>query len=35
MSGGHFDYKQHFIEIIADSIEHELEKQGKNKSKEE
>ncbi len=35
MSGGHFDYKQHFIESIADSIEHELEKQGKNKSKEE
>jgi len=29
MSGGHFDYKQYAISEIADSIERELEKQGK------
>lgn len=26
MSGGHFDYKQHFIEDIADSIQEEIDK---------
>ena len=34
MSGGHFDYKQYHISEIADSIEHELEIQGKEKPKE-
>ncbi len=29
MSGGHFDYNQFHIDAIADSIEYELEKQGK------
>lgn len=35
MSGGHFDYKQYEINNIADSIEHELDIQGKPKSKTE
>ena len=29
MSGGHFDYKQYEIDMIADSIQHELDIQGK------
>lgn len=28
MSGGHFDYKQYYIDDIADSIERNLENQG-------
>jgi hypothetical protein len=35
MSGGHFDYKQYEIHEIAESIEHELNKQGKLKPKDE
>ena len=35
MSGGSFDYKQYHISEIADTIEHELEKQGKLKPKED
>jgi hypothetical protein len=35
MSGGHFDYKQYQIDDIADSIERELNKQGKEKPKDE
>jgi len=35
MSGGKFDYKQYQINEIADSIESELAKQGKVKSKED
>jgi hypothetical protein len=33
MSGGAFDYRQHHIGEIADQIEHEIEKNGKPKSK--
>jgi hypothetical protein len=33
MSGGHFDYNQYRIDEIADSIEHELNIQGKEKDK--
>ena len=29
MSGGHFDYKQHYINDIADDIESLIERQGK------
>lgn len=29
MSGGHFDYKQYELDMIADSIQHELDKQGR------
>lgn len=29
MSGGHFDYKQYEIDVIADSIQHKLDIQGK------
>ena len=35
MSGGAFEYKQHFIQDIYESIESELNKQGKEKFKEE
>jgi hypothetical protein len=35
MSGGHFDYKQYWINDIADSIERELNRQGKEKPKDE
>ena len=35
MSGGHFDYKQYWINDIADTIECELNKQGKEKPKDE
>lgn len=35
MSGGHFDYTQYHINNIADSIESELERQGKEKPKNE
>lgn len=35
MSGGHFDYKQYQIQEIRDSIERELNNQGKDKSKSE
>jgi len=35
MSGGHFDYKQWHIEQIADSIQSELDRQGKEKDKSE
>lgn len=35
MSGGAFDYKQFHIGDIADSIQSELDQQGKEKSKEE
>jgi hypothetical protein len=35
MSGGAFDYKQYYIEEIANSIEAELEKQGKERPKDE
>ena len=35
MSGGHFDYKQYQINEIADSIERELNRQGKEKPKDE
>jgi len=35
MSGGHFDYKQYQINEIIDSIERELNSQGKPKSKSE
>jgi hypothetical protein len=34
MSGGHFDYNQYRINDIADSIERELNKQGKEIPKE-
>jgi len=35
MSGGHFDYKQYWINDIADSIELELDRQGKEKPRDE
>ena len=35
MSGGHFDYKQHHINDIADSIEWIIEKNGREKTREE
>lgn len=35
MSGGSFDYKQFWITEIAEQIEVELNRQGKEKSKEE
>lgn len=35
MSGGYFDYKQYFINEIADTIESELNRQGKEKHKED
>lgn len=35
MSGGHFDYKQFWIKDIADSIELELDRQGKEKPRDE
>lgn len=35
MSGGHFDYNQRRILDIAESVQHELDIQGKPKSKEE
>jgi len=35
MSGGHFDYKQYELQEIRDSIERELNAQGKDKSKSE
>ncbi len=35
MSGGHFDHKQYWINDIADSIECELNRQGKEKQKDE
>jgi hypothetical protein len=35
MSGGRFDYTQYHINTIADSIESELERQGKEKPKDE
>lgn len=35
MSGGHFDHKQYWINDIADSIERELNRQGKEKPKDE
>ena len=35
MSGGHLDHKQYWINDIADNIERELNKQGKEKPKDE
>lgn len=35
MSGGRFDYTQYHINTIADSIESELQRQGKEKPKDE
>ena len=35
MSGGYFDYNQYRINDIADSIERELNRQGKEKPKDE
>ena len=35
MSGGAFDYKQYHIKQIAEDIQSELNKQGREKSKEE
>ena len=35
MSGGHFDYNQYRINDIADSIERELSRQGKEKPQSE
>lgn len=35
MSGGHFDYDQHRIGYIADSIEKEIENSGREKTEEE
>ncbi len=35
MSGGHFDHKQYWINDIADTIERELNIQGKEKPKDE
>jgi hypothetical protein len=35
MSGGYFEYKQYTIDEIADSIERKLNKQGKEKPKDE
>lgn len=35
MSGGHFDYKQYQIQEIRDSIERELNNQGRKKPKSE
>ena len=35
MSGGHFDYKQYIINDIADTIESEMELQGKEKPQDE
>lgn len=35
MSGGHFDYQQYHIENIRESIEKELERQGKVNNKGE
>lgn len=35
MSGGAFDYNQHKIRDIHESIQQELDKQGKDKSKED
>ena len=35
MSGGAFDYNQYKIGYIADQIEHEIEKNGRAKTKEE
>ena len=35
MSGGAFEYKQYHIKQIAEEIQSELDKQGKEKSKEE
>jgi len=35
MSGGRFDYTQYHITTIADSIESELDRQGKEKPKDE
>ena len=35
MSGGAFDYKQFHIQQIAEEIQHELDKQGRVKDKEE
>ena len=35
MSGGHFDYKQHHINDIADSIERIIENNGREKTREE
>jgi len=35
MSGGHFDHKQYWINDIADTIERELNRQGKEKPKDE
>ena len=35
MSGGHFDYEQYHITTIADSIQAELDKQGKEIPRED
>ena len=35
MSGGRFDYTQYHIEAIADAIQSELDRQGKEKNKDE
>ena len=35
MSGGHFDYKQHHINEIADGIERIIENNGRKKTQEE
>ena len=35
MSGGHFDYKQYQLEDIADSIERQIQRNGREKTKEE
>ena len=34
MSGGHFEYKQYLFREFADTVERELNKQGKDKDKE-
>lgn len=35
MSGGHFDYNQHYINYIIEELENIIEKNGKLKTKEE
>lgn len=35
MSGGHFDYNQYKIGYIADSIQQMIDKNGKEKTREE
>ena len=35
MSGGHFEYQQHRINVIIESIQEEIDKNGREKTKEE